>query len=434
MSENGDSMGPRRKKRRTKCTQTPPSNMAAPSHFVNNPVSTSPELSQVIATANESIYGVNSSIMNFNPSENQHSTPMNNPNFQIFHPQIPQMSLPVITAPSMVMPQPATPPAVITNTVSVPNNTPSAIQVDPVQFQMLINTVNQMSLKLTKLDRLDEICTRINVMEKHFCKLDSEIIDIKNDLKEQSKRINDEEFHYSIVEDRVSKMENENEGLKYENNQLKEELLNFRAYSMKYNLIFGGIPESENRENENCETVLKKFISKELGIVDDIEFQNVHRLRHRNDDKPRNIIGKFVKYSDHEKVLEKAKATFSDRECPFSVFQQYPIEISNRRKELLPKMHTLRRQGYKNARVVMDKLYIGNEMINPADVPTYDPQAQPQQGPSFRPDIRPNFAPQFRPPLTQQPPLQFRPQGPGFAPPQTVRPDRPRQDPRTESR
>jgi hypothetical protein len=35
-------------------------------------------------------------------------------------------------------------------------------------------------------------------------KLDSDILDIRNDLREQSQRISDEEFHYNIVETRVS--------------------------------------------------------------------------------------------------------------------------------------------------------------------------------------------------------------------------------------
>ena len=40
---------------------------------------------------------------------------------------------------------------------------------------------------------------------------------------------------------------------------------------MKYNLIFGGIPESENRDLENCENVRQKFINEELGITGDID-------------------------------------------------------------------------------------------------------------------------------------------------------------------
>ena len=57
---------------------------------------------------------------------------------------------------------------------------------------------------------------------------------------------------------------------------------------------------------------LKKFINEELGITCDIEFQNVHRLLQRDDNKPRNIIGEYVKYSDHQRLLDAAKAKFSD--------------------------------------------------------------------------------------------------------------------------
>ena len=51
---------------------------------------------------------------------------------------------------------------------------------------------------------LDDLCARMSIMEKHFNKLDNDILDIRNDLREQSQRISDEEFHYNIVETRVS--------------------------------------------------------------------------------------------------------------------------------------------------------------------------------------------------------------------------------------
>ena len=75
---------------------------------------------------------------------------------------------------------------------------------------------------------------------------------------------------------------------------------------MNYNLIFSGIPESEDRLVENCETTIKNFINKDLGVKGDAEFQNIHRLRQRVDRKPRNIIAKFTKYTDHEKVRTAA--------------------------------------------------------------------------------------------------------------------------------
>jgi hypothetical protein len=49
---------------------------------------------------------------------------------------------------------------------------------------------------------------------------------------------------------------------------------------MKYNLIFSGLPESHDSQSENYKQVLKEFISyKDLVIEDNIEFQNVNRLK-----------------------------------------------------------------------------------------------------------------------------------------------------------
>jgi hypothetical protein len=72
---------------------------------------------------------------------------------------------------------------------------------------------------------------------------------------------------------------------------------------MKYNLIFGGIEQTALDYEEETEAVLKVFIKTELEIpdADQINFQNVHRLRKRNDGKPRNIIARFTHYKDHER-------------------------------------------------------------------------------------------------------------------------------------
>ena len=44
---------------------------------------------------------------------------------------------------------------------------------------------------------------------------------------------------------------------------------------MKYNLMFSGIPDSDDRQVENCETTIKHFIYKDLGVESEIELQNV---------------------------------------------------------------------------------------------------------------------------------------------------------------
>jgi hypothetical protein len=114
---------------------------------------------------------------------------------------------------------------------------------------------------------------------------------------------------------------------------------------------------------ENCETTIKNFINKDLGVEGDVEFQNVHRLRQMFDRKPRNIIAKFTKYTDHEKVRTAAFEKLKGRK-DFAVFQQYPAEISARRKDLIPQMQALKREGRQGVRLVIDKLYVGNHLVN----------------------------------------------------------------------
>ena len=163
-----------------------------------------------------------------------------------------------------------------------------------------------MNQRLNKLDMLDDLCARMSNMEKHFNKRDNDILDIRNDWRQQSQRNSDEEFHYNIVETRMSAIESDKDPLQWENVELREKLLEMQAHSMKYNMIFSGIPESEDRQVENCETTIKNFINKNLVVEGDAEFQNIHRLRPRVDSKPRNIIAKFTKYTDHEKVRAAA--------------------------------------------------------------------------------------------------------------------------------
>ena len=52
-----------------------------------------------------------------------------------------------------------------------------------------------------------------------------------------------------------------------------------------------------------------------------------------------------------------------------AVFQQYPAEISNRRKELIPKMMALKREGHPDVRLVLDKLYVGKHLVNDTPFP-----------------------------------------------------------------
>jgi hypothetical protein len=122
---------------------------------------------------------------------------------------------------------------------------------------------------------------------------------------------------------------------------------------MKYNLIFEGLNETES---ENTETVIKEFIKTELKIEDEISFQNVHRLRKTKDHTPRAILARFTRYSDHDLVIKAVPENLRGKNY-YNVYQQYPREIADLRKELYPKRREHRRQE-RRTNIVVDQLYV----------------------------------------------------------------------------
>ena len=96
-------------------------------------------------------------------------------------------------------------------------------------------------------------------------------------------------------------MEHENIYLENEYYELKENDLRVQTHSMTYNIIRGGIPCTD--EKQDTKFILKTFLKEELDIqeVDNITFQNVHRLRPRTHGKPRSIIARFNRFSDHDR-------------------------------------------------------------------------------------------------------------------------------------
>ena len=121
---------------------------------------------------------------------------------------------------------------------------------------------------------------------------------------------------------------------------------------MKYNLIFGGIEQTQ--EYENTEEVLVNLMRTEL-VIDDansINFQNVPRLSRRKDGNPRNSIARFANYSDHERVLKEVPNALKNIE-QYSVHQHYPTEIGDRRRALFPDLRYMQR-----AKLVYDQIYV----------------------------------------------------------------------------
>ena len=145
-----------------------------------------------------------------------------------------------------------------------------------------------------------------------------------------------------------------------ENKQLKETVLDLQTRSMRDNLIFSGLPETNN---ENTESVVKNFMKTQLKIppetLKNVTFHRVHRFGRNTSTSPRPIVAKFEHFQD--KLLVKGKGR-ELKGTTFGLNEQYPREINERRKVLYPIMKEHRSKNIRTS-LIVDKLYINGQLF-----------------------------------------------------------------------
>ena len=146
---------------------------------------------------------------------------------------------------------------------------------------------------------------------------------------------------------------------------MQDDLLYLQSQSMRNNLMFANIPEEVNETPVQVEYKLRDFMTHKLkiaqDIVDGIKFERVHRVTPKSAEKTpiRNIVAKFTLYKDRELVRRQSKEL---KGTSFFVFEQFPREVSERRKALLPQLKAAKRDN-KQAWLSYDKLYIDGRLV-----------------------------------------------------------------------
>ena len=113
--------------------------------------------------------------------------------------------------------------------------------------------------------------------------------------------------------------------------------------------MFFGIPErKEPEKRRDTQRALYEFIENVLDFddhVNNIEFQRVHRIGKANSNEPRATIARFLPFSDREKVL---RAGFKiNKNTNFKVLEDYPQEITTRRRAQMSKLMEVKKKGKK---------------------------------------------------------------------------------------
>ena len=151
------------------------------------------------------------------------------------------------------------------------------------------------------------------------------------------------------------------------NAALRLEVPYIGVYQRRENLRFYGI-EEDPEGAEHTWQVLMDFFQPGLGIDDasDIEFQRVHIIGPFNQQppKPRQIIARFLRYPDRERVMSNARKLNGRK---FGISADLPIEIVDRRKKVLPKFSCGKEGGQVGlfSRAVPDIFFIDGKLFSP---------------------------------------------------------------------
>ena len=227
-------------------------------------------------------------------------------------------------------------------------------QLQDQMEKMLTQHLTQMRLEINGVKQY---------LEQRTDKLANDIQDLKGSLENKMSTLNIRMDNMEEVKEdfRKYKIESMNtiKTLEEKIDKVKEETTYDRCRSMRGNLVFQGIPELTNETDEQTEHLILNFIEKEMKIPSsNIELSRTHRSGPKKPGKPRVIITNFHKYKQKEEVRKAVYHTL--RDTNYSVFEQYPPEITEKRRILVQKMKSIKReQGPRSCRLVIDQLHNG---------------------------------------------------------------------------
>ena len=233
-------------------------------------------------------------------------------------------------------------------------------------LEMAEDVLPKLEIVLKKLEAME---TKLDNLEGYVKNVDAKVSALT--MKVETLEVTTRNAMKSIEElDRgLAFLNNEVEELKKlekDCTALRQEVLYMGVYQRRENLRFYGI-EEDPEGAEDTRQVLIDFLQSELGIEDasDIEFQRVHRIGPFNQQasKPRQIIARFLRYPDRERVMSNARILKGKH---FGISADLPKEIVDRRKKLLPKFFAAKKAG-KVAyfrRAEPDKLFIDGRLFS----------------------------------------------------------------------
>lgn len=248
------------------------------------------------------------------------------------------------------------PPSPVTVNTSDKTMEPAHLEI----MTCLKNIESRLSAVETRLKSLDSLENKVDKFDQEMKKLWTYIHDNQNRTDERLRKVEDmtesANFNLGLMNDKVVTLEKEREGI-------RDDLAYLQSQSMRNNLVFGNIFEAPSETPAETEDILRGFMEKELeiakDIVDSFQFERVHRMGAKSGSKKRNIVAKFTLFKEREFVRKQWKHLQGTN---FFMHEQFPKEVNDKRRLLLPKLKEAKRAG-KRAWLSYDTLYVDGKRV-----------------------------------------------------------------------
>lgn len=224
-----------------------------------------------------------------------------------------------------------------------------------------------------KLDDIQESLDKVLALLPEIQKLQTRVAELENE-----KNALKESLEFSQAE--ITQLKNDtvanamklaaaNEKLE-KVDELERRLIKQECYNRRNNIKFFGVKDDKLETPRDTEQVLRQFLRKEMKIpndvLEDIEFERVHRIPTRPKEaqentkqQPRPIIAKASFYQDKEFIKRRIK--FLPKGRKYGVADDFPKEVDDIRKALQPVLKQAKEEK-KTAFFNVEKLIIENNV------------------------------------------------------------------------
>ncbi|XP_059826359.1 uncharacterized protein LOC132394343 [Hypanus sabinus] len=193
--------------------------------------------------------------------------------------------------------------------------------------------LRQIMHKFGKLEKVIKINQK--VIKEKITNMEAMIDKMTKKQEKMEKKITDLDVKMEEMDGRMKKMEDDNDAWTSERKQLVGKIDKLENFSRRNNIKIVGL--KEGTEGEDPINFFQKWIPEKLEMGEEtlIEIERVHRAlrpRSQDDQNPRSILIRCLRYQDKEKILRAAAQGAKRRKGPLMIAEKpvlfYPDSVS----------------------------------------------------------------------------------------------------------